>query len=138
MLQNTLPAIALFLSICAVPSLIPTAEAQTSFGGSADAAPTNSREWADMLNNELMRNIRTADSSLAVHGIASKVSPALGITVARNGQITDIRLVKTSGNAALDKAIIRAASRTKQVAPFTADMQGQAISFTLQLDTVRR
>lgn len=138
MLQKTLPAIALFLSICAGPSLVPTAEAQTSFGSNAGAAPTNSREWADMLSDELMRNIRAADSSLAVHGITSKVSPTLGITVARNGQIADIRLVKTSGNAALDKAIIRAASRTKQVAPFTADMQGQAIQFTLQLGTVRR
>lgn len=138
MLQKALPAIALFLSICASPFLVPTAEAQTSFGSNAGAAPTNSREWADMLSDELMRNIRAADSSLAVHGITSKVSPALGITVTRNGQIASIRLVKTSGNAALDKAIIRAASRTKRVAPFTDDMQGQTVSLTLQLGTVRR
>lgn len=138
MLQKALPAIALFLTICAVPTLTPTAEAQTSFGSNAGAAPANSREWADMLSDELMRNIRAADSSLAVHGITSKVSSTLGITVARNGQIADIQILESSGKAALDKAIIRAASRTKQVAPFTADMQGQAINFTLQLGTVKR
>lgn len=111
--------------------------AQTSFSKTATAQPQDAGEWRDMLKKVLLNNIRAANSSLAVYGANGGVSASLLVTATRDGRVADIRIVSSTGRASLDAALVRAASRTRQVAPFTADMGQNAVSLLLQLGTTR-
>lgn len=113
------------------------AAAQTSFGKDQEiAAPTNQDEWADQLHDNLMNSIAASRSSLALHGTLGTDSE-LAVTVARDGRVTDIKLVESTGRPAMDQGLLRAASRTKQVAPFTPDMKGDAVTMNLGLKVSR-
>lgn len=126
-------AAAILLGLAAPLPIATSALAQTSFSKSANPAPTNSNEWRDALQRALMNSLRRADSSLAMQGSTAGIAAALSVTVARAGQITDVRIAQSSGRPSLDAALVRAAARTKQVAPFTSDMGGDAVTLTLGL-----
>lgn len=125
-------------AILAVPGpFVPAAQAQTSFSKGATANPQNEAEWHAALGRELNRNLRSANTSLAVFGGGDNVAAAIAVTVARNGQVTSVRMAQSTGRPNLDQALLRAVSRTTQVAPFTPDMRAGSISFVMQIGTTR-
>lgn len=122
-------------SVVAVP-LAPVAYAQTSFGNQRPA-PQNKDEWTAALSRELTQNLRAANSSLSAAGSASNVSATIAVTVARNGQVVDVAIVEGTGRRELDRGLLRAVSRTTQVAPFTPDMRDATVIYVMQIGTQR-
>lgn len=114
------------------------AAAQTSFGKNSTAEPKNAAEWQDAAGDALMKNLRRANSSLAMQGSVHGISGAIAMSVARNGQVLQVGMAQSTGRPSLDAALLRAASRTKQVAPFTPDMTGgDVMTLTVMLGVQR-
>lgn len=132
----------LLLTACQVPIAQSTqpdpATPSTPIRTSAETAgPKNQAEWKEALDKTLMRNIRSANSSFSTYGGGAQTTAVLGISVTRDGRVIDIRILESAGNSGLDAALLRAASRTKIVAPFTQDMKGDVNFFLLALGTQR-
>jgi TonB family protein len=61
----------------------------------------------------------------------------MGFTIQRNGQITDIEVIKTSGNTILDLAAQRALINTRMLAPLPAGYSPQRLPVELVFEYIR-
>jgi TonB family protein len=61
----------------------------------------------------------------------------MGFVIQRNGQITDIEVVKTSGNTILDLAAQRALINTRMLAPLPAGYTAQRLPVELVFEYIR-
>lgn len=138
MSKRILSSLAIVLTTFSVPHMAPMAFAQTSFGTDRIVAPTNRKEWEEVVGNQLMNGIRNANTSLGMHAGVGGISAVMNFSIARNGEIVDVQILESTGKAPIDQALLRASSRIQQVAPFTPDMTADGVSYTFALGSERR
>lgn len=115
------------------PALLTPALAQTSFGGQTQ--PADERAWERAADAALGQALRGANSAL--QGNVRTLSMEVGLTLARDGRIAQVTILRGSGRPSVDDAVVRALMRHEGVPPFSPDMQGDTRSVTFALGTSR-
>lgn len=136
MIKPLLTAAVIAATLSPVGGVVSAAFAQTSFGRDRVAEPKNEAEWLQVAAQTVFNNIRSADSALQARG-ASMVSTMIVAIVAPDGKVVSIAQAKPTGMRSLDAALLRAASRTKQVVPFTPDMKREYTPVIIPIGTQR-
>ncbi|QIR84307.1 energy transducer TonB [Paracoccus sp. AK26] len=113
------------------------AQAQSSFGRPSEAVPRNSREWSDQTLQHFRRALSRADTALHTTGGNRPHSTVLEITIAHDGSVMTVEVMESSGNRAMDAALVRHFSRIKGIPAFTPDMNIPSITLALPISTRR-
>ncbi len=118
-------------------SMTAPVQAQSSFGRLAETGPRNARDWAEQTFQHFRRALRRSDSALHTTGGNRPHSTTLAITIARDGSVTNVQILESSGSSAMDTAFIRHFSRIKGIPAFTPDMNMPSITLPLPIGTRR-
>ncbi|WP_200686624.1 TonB family protein [Paracoccus caeni] len=111
--------------------------AQSSFGRKETTAPQNLEQWTEQTLQAFRRALRRSDTALNTVGANRNHSTIVAITIARDGSVTDVRVVESSGNPAMDAAFIRHFSAIRDIPAFTPDMNVPSITLPLPIGTRR-
>jgi len=93
---------------------------------SAAAAPAISAAWNSAVIAWLKRNQKYPEAALE-EGVEGR--PSIHFTVARDGQVLDVTLVRPSGSRVLDEAAV-ALVRGAHLPPFPASMASATVGVT--------
>lgn len=96
---------------------------------SQSTARTNAlrAEWGSAIYAQVRRTMRFP------RGVDQGGTARLALRIASNGKLTDLRLTRSSGNAALDKAAMRAVSQAGRFARAPEGLPGSVHAFSLSL-----
>ena len=83
--------------------------------------------WGSAIYAQVRKNMRFP------RGIDQGGTARLALRIASNGKLTDLRLTRSSGNAALDKAAMRAVSQAGRFARAPEGLPGAEHAFSLSL-----
>lgn len=96
---------------------------------STAAAATNAlrAQWGSAIYAQVRRHMRYP------RGTTQSGTAKLALQIASNGKLSDLRLTRSSGNAELDRAALRAVSRAGRFAKAPKGLSGDSHKFSLSL-----
>ncbi len=116
-------------------------QGQTAAKGTAGAAQTQSQapaqstalraEWGARIHRKIQRNM------IFPRGNSAGGTAKLALSVSRTGQLRAVRLIRSSGDADIDQAAIRAVQRAGRFAAAPKGLGDDAYDFSLSLSFVR-
>ena len=116
-------------------------QGQTAAKGTAGAAQTQSQapaqstalraEWGARIHRKIQRNM------IFPRGNSAGGTAKLVLSVSRTGQLRAVRLIRSSGDADIDQAAIRAVQRAGRFAAAPKGLGDDAYDFSLSLSFVR-
>ena len=127
--------LAAFAILLVVAATMPVAvQAQSSFGRAEQQAPRNEAAWRSQAERKIRSATRRANSTLHIAGDSS-TSAVVMMEIVRDGRVTNVQVMKSTGKKTLDAAITRSYLQIGSVAPFSPDMQGNSVVITIDLGT---
>lgn len=117
-----------FLITIASTSLLLSGLALAQDGKSPRRIPSDKQSWTKAVNTQLQRRSAYVASKARMQGIEGDLKLKLGFKLSSDGQVSNIRIIESSGNEAVDKIASEMPQMDIPFPGFTPDMGKNPIS----------